>query len=191
MLTQDLHIHTTWSTGDESVVAEQTVDLVADIRHAQTMGISDHFEFLADGAYEAYERAVRARGLRLGMEVNGHSWVNAALDARTNDYFIFHCFDRDADYRALEHLLASEKPVIVAHPNALQTNLARIPPEALIEINNRYVWRCHWRRFYAPFSDRFHFVISSDAHQPNWLGQSVARHVAAQLGLAETLVFEP
>jgi len=28
-------------------------------------------------------------------------------------------------------------------------------------------------------------VISSDAHQPNWLSQSVARRVAADLGIQE------
>jgi len=186
---QDLHVHTTWSSGDDSVVPQQTVDLVARVRHAEEIGISDHFEFLANGVYEDYERDVRSAGLRLGTEINGHAWVDAAVAARTNDYFIYHCFDRDADYRALERLLASGKPVIIAHPNALETDLNRVPPECLVEINNRYVWRCDWRRFYAPFADRFRFVLSSDAHQPNWLNQTIARFVASDLGVHETLVF--
>lgn len=59
----------------------------------------------------------------------------------------------------------------------------------MIEINNRYVWRADWKRFYAPFVDRFRFVLGSDAHQPNWLGQTVARQAAAQLGVKAHLVF--
>ncbi|KAA6183728.1 hypothetical protein F2Q65_14915 [Thiohalocapsa marina] len=112
----------------------------------------------------------------------------SALDADC-DYRIFHCYDRAADYRALERLLAADRPVIVAHPNALGTDLKRVPPECLVEINNRYVWRCDWRQFYGPFRKRFRFVIGSDAHQPNWLNQTVARHVAAALDIHETLVF--
>jgi histidinol phosphatase-like PHP family hydrolase len=102
MLQQDLHIHTTYSTGDSSVVPEQTVALVAAVHHARTVAISDHFE---------------------------------------------------------------------------------------IEINNRYVWRTDWKQYYGPFKERFRFVLGSDAHQPNWLGQSIARYVAAQLGVKEHLVF--
>jgi len=187
---QDLHIHTTWSSGDSSVVPEQTVELVAAIRHACIMGISDHFEHLVDGHYEPYERAVRQAGLRLGMEVNGQAWAQAAIDAASNDYFVFHCYDTDADYRALEALLRTGKPVIVAHPHMLDTNLNRVPAECLVEINNRYIWRCDWRRFYAPFRDRFRFVLSSDAHQPNWLSQTVAQYVAVELGINETILFE-
>jgi hypothetical protein len=81
--------------------------------------------------------------------------------------------------------------VIVAHPNALNTNLDRVPPECLVEINNRYIWRCDWRSYYGPFVDRFEFVMSSDAHQPNWLNQTVARYVATQLGVREKLLFGP
>lgn len=189
MLPQDLHIHTTWSTGDSSVVAEQTVGLVARVGHARTLGISDHLEFLADGVWDAYEREVRAAGLRVGMEVDGSAWADAALDVGSNDYFIFHCYDRDADYGALERLLGAGKPVIIAHPNALNTDLGRVPPECLVEINNRYIWRCDWGAFYGPHRARFRFVFGSDAHQPNWLNQTVARFVGRELGIAETLVF--
>ena len=122
-------------------------------------------------------------------EVNGHEWVSTALRADC-DYRIYHCYDREADYKGLERLLADETPVIVAHPNALETNLNRLPPQTLVEINNRYVWRCDWRRFYGPFRDRFRFVIGSDAHQPNWLNQTVARYAAADLEIEETLVFK-
>lgn len=69
------------------------------------------------------------------------------------------------------------------------TDLTRVPPECLVEINNRYIWRTDWRAFYGPFVDRFDFVLSSDAHQPNWLSQSVARHAAAELGVRERLLF--
>ena len=188
MLAQDLHIHTVWSDDDASVVPEQTIDMIARLRHARVAGISDHFEMIRTDRFDAYRREVGAAGFRVGTEVNGHEWVPAALEVDC-DYRIFHCFDRAADYRALERLLESGQPVIVAHPNALDTNLARVPPECLVEINNRYVWRCDWRAFYGPHVGRFHFVLSSDAHQPNWLNQTVARHVAEDLGIDETLLF--
>jgi histidinol phosphatase-like PHP family hydrolase len=187
MLPQDLHIHTTWSAFDSSVVPEQTLELVAAVGHARIVGISDHFEHIAEH-FDEYRRAVRAAGLRVGTEIDGHENVAAAVQAPC-DYRIFHCRDRAGDYRALETLLAAGTPVIVAHPNALDTDLDRVPPECLIELNNRYIWRCNWRRFYGPYRERFRFVIGSDAHQPNWLGQSVARAAAAELGIEETLVF--
>jgi histidinol phosphatase-like PHP family hydrolase len=188
MLAQDLHIHTLWSHGDSAVVPEQTVALVAALGHAGTVGISDHFEFLVDGAFDAYAREVRGAGLRLGIEVNGAEWVGDAAAAPV-DYYVVHCFDRDADYRGLERLLGTGRPVIVAHPHALDTDLSRVPPECRVEINNRYVWRCDWRSYYGPYRDRFAFVLGSDAHQPNWLGQAVAEHVARSLGITPTRVF--
>ncbi|MFA9461947.1 hypothetical protein [Thiohalorhabdus methylotrophus] len=186
-LNQDLHIHTTWSTGDASVVPEQTVDLVARVGHARIVGISDHFEHVAE-VWDAYAQEVREAELRLGTEVNGAAWVETALGVKP-DYYIYHCFDTDADYRGLERLLASDRPVIVAHPNALDTDLDRVPPEAYVELNNRYVWRCDWLEFYGPYRDRFSFVLSSDAHRPNWLGQSVARRAAEELEVGEILVW--
>jgi hypothetical protein len=51
MLQQDLHIHATYSTSDNSVVPEQTVALVAAVKHANTGGISDHFECLVNGNF--------------------------------------------------------------------------------------------------------------------------------------------
>jgi len=188
MLAQDLHIHTIWSDGDSAVVPEQTVDFVAELAHARVAGISDHLEFIHD-RFDAYSAQVRGAGFKVGMEVNGHEWLAAALEVDC-DYRIFHCFDRDADYAALERLLESGVPLIVAHPNALNTDLRRVPVECLVELNNRYVWRCDWRAFYGPHVERFRFVLSSDAHQPNWLNQTVARHVAARLGVTEHLVFE-
>jgi hypothetical protein len=188
MLPQDLHIHSTWSHGDSAVVSEQTIALIAELCHAKVVGISDHFELVGERRFEAYSREVRAAGLKLGMEIDGHRWVPVA-EAVPADYRIFHCYDRDADYRALDRLLETGQPVIVAHPNALDTNLGRVPPECLVEINNRYVWRCDWRSFYGPFVDRFEFTIGSDAHQPNWLNQTVARHVAMRLGVQEKLLF--
>lgn len=186
-LPQDLHIHTTWSYGDDAVVPEQTIALVAALNHARVRGISDHFEYVVD-RFDEYREAVRAAGLLVGTEVNGHEWVPAAL-ATDCDYFIFHCYDRDADYRAMETLLAGGRPVIVAHPNALSTDLDRLPPQALVELNNRYIWRCDWRSFYGPYKRRFRFVLGSDAHQPNWLNQIVARYAASELGIEEVLLF--
>ncbi|WP_419660695.1 uncharacterized protein Dvar_10940 [Desulfosarcina variabilis str. Montpellier] len=58
-----------------------------------------------------------------------------------------------SDYKALEHLLKTVYPVIIAHPMAFSTNLNRVPPECLIEINNRYVWRSDWKPYYTPLSD--------------------------------------
>ncbi|MEJ2326690.1 MAG: hypothetical protein P8Y27_16185 [Chromatiaceae bacterium] len=190
MVPQDLHIHTTWSTGDDAVVPEQTIGLIARLGHAEVVGISDHLELIGEEYFDDYRREVQAAGLRVGMEVNGQRWVDAA-SALPCDYRIYHCFDRAADYRGLDRLLETGVPVIVAHPNALDTDLARVPPECLIEINNRYVWRCDWRGFYGPFVERFQFVIGSDAHQPNWLNQTVARYVASELRIREKLLFAP
>ena len=188
MLQQDLHVHTTYSINDSAVVAEQTVALVTAVKHAEIVGISDHFDSLVDGDFEIYEREIRQAGLKVGVEVDGHAWAAEAANYIV-DYYIFHCRDQDADYHSLDKLLATGKPVIVAHPNILDTNLNRVPSECLVEINNRYVWRTDWKQFYGPFKDHFKFVISSDAHQPNWLGQAVAHHAAEQLGIQEHIVF--
>ena len=188
MLQQDLHVHTTYSAHDSAVVPEQTVNLVAAVRHAGVVGISDHFDSLVDGTFEIYEKEIRLAGLKVGVEVDGYIWADEALNYNV-DYYIYHCRDRDADYHSLDTLLSSAKPVIVAHPNVLGTNLNRVSGECLIEINNRYVWRTDWKQFYSPFKNHFKFVIGSDAHQPQWLGQAVAHHAAEQLGIQEHLVF--
>jgi hypothetical protein len=188
MMKQDLHIHTTYSTGDDAVVPEQTVALVAAVKHANLVGISDHFEYLIDGVFDSYAREIRAAGLKVGVEVDGHAWVIEATGCDV-DYYIFHCRDREEDYRSLNRLLTTDKPVIIAHPNAFGTDLNRVPGQCLIEINNRYVWRCDWKQYYGPFIDRFKFVLGSDAHQPSWLGQSVAQHVADYFGITEHHLF--
>jgi histidinol phosphatase-like PHP family hydrolase len=187
-LPQDLHIHTTYSTGDSAVSPEMTIALVKRVAHARIVGISDHFEYLVDGAFERYAGEVGGAGFKLGVEVDGHAWAQEA-SAYPVDYYLFHCRDQGSDYRALEVLLATGKPLIIAHPNAFGTVLRRVPPECLVEINNRYVWRSDWRSYYSPFRDRFRFVIGSDAHQPNWLGQAVARRAAAELGIQEQPLF--
>lgn len=46
MLNQDLHIHTTYSTGDSLIVPEQTIDLVAAVDHvARQLGIAEYLLF--------------------------------------------------------------------------------------------------------------------------------------------------
>lgn len=186
-LPQDLHIHTTFSTGDGAVVPEQTVELVARIAHARVIGISDHYEYLLD-RFDEYARFVRSYGLIPGTEVNGAEWAAEAATAGA-EYYVYHCRDRGADYRGAERLLATGKPVIIAHPLVLETDLKRVPPACLVEINNRYVWQNDWARAYPPFVSVFSFVIGSDSHQPHWLNQNVARRVAAELGIAETILF--
>ena len=189
MLQQDLHIHTIFSSSDSSVVPEQTVALVAAVKHAVIAGISDHLECLVNGDFESYEKEVRQVGFKVGVEVDGHPWVDDATNYDV-DYYIFHCRDQNADYRSLDKLLATDKPVIIAHPNVFHTNLNHVSSECLIEINNRYIWRTDWMQYYGPFTDQFKFVLGSDAHQPHWLSQTIAHDAAAQLGIEEHLVFK-
>lgn len=188
MLPQDLHIHTAYSTGDPVIVKEQTIDLIKQVRHASIIGISDHFEYLTDGAtFSRYEREVRSAGFRLGIEVSGYALVQDAV--RTNcDYFVYHC-SAEEDYPALDPLLATGKPVIIAHPLIMGTDPDRIPHECYIEVNNRYIWKSNWREGLRKYLHDYKFVISSDAHQPNWLNQNVARYVCRELGIRETIIF--
>jgi histidinol phosphatase-like PHP family hydrolase len=185
---QDLHVHTVFSYNDGAIEPQQTVELVAAIRHAQVLGISDHFEHIAGERFGPYRDAVLAHGLLLGTEVNGPDWVAEAAQAPV-EYYNLHCPDTPAHYAAAERLLETGRPVIIAHPMLLGTNLDKVPPECLIEINNRYVWRNDWRTRLTPYVNRFRFVIGSDAHQPHWLNQNPARWVATQLGVRETILF--
>ena len=187
MLNQDLHIHTTYSYGDTAVRPEQTLDLIQRIKHAKTVGISDHFEYIHD-RFETYAEDVKKHGFRVGTEVNGWEWGERALDI-PNEYYVYHCYDTDNDYAMLDRFLETEKPTIIAHANAMNTDLSRVPEECIVEINNRYIWRNDWMEFYGPYTDKFRFILSSDAHQPNWLGQSAAINAMAELGITETLLF--
>ncbi len=185
---QDLHIHTTYSTGDSAVVPEQTVQFIAALTHARIVGISDHFEYLTGKAFADYEKTVRSHKFYVGTEINGALWVTQAAELNF-DYFLYHCRDRDEDYRGTEVLLSTGKPVIIAHPFILETNLNRLPSECLIEINNRYIWRNDWKSCLKRYIKRFRFVLSSDAHQPNWLNQLIAQYVAGKMGIKETILF--
>ena len=188
MVPQDLHIHTVFSTGDSAIVKEQTPEFIYRIRHAEIIGISDHFEYVVEPyVFEKYEKEVRKYGFDLGTEISGFSLVNEAIKTSC-DYFIYHCSE-DEDYHAIDLLLGTEKPVIIAHPLILGTDLKRVPTECYIEINNRYIWRNNWRSGLSPFIDRFKFVVSSDAHQPGWLNQNVARYVCRELGIRESILF--
>ena len=186
MISQDLHIHTTWSYGDTAVAKQQTIELIAGIQHARTIGISDHYEYITGDVFDSYEREIKQYGFLVGTEVSGHYLAGEAAQ-QNFDYYIYHCSEEE-DYRALEILIATGKPVIIAHPLIMGTNLDRIPAECLVEINNRYVWKSNWKKGYTPYRDRFRFVMSSDAHQPNWLNQNVSRYVCRQLGITETLI---
>lgn len=186
---QDLHIHTVYSKGDGAVAREQTIELVAQFRHAQIQGISDHLDYLGGAIFQQYAQEVREFGFFVGTEVDGPDWVAQACEVDV-DYYIYHCYNNIVSYRGLETLLQTDKPVIIAHPMILETDLRKVPRECLVEINNRYVWRGDWLSFYTPHKQKFRFVIGSDAHQPNWLNQNIARVVAEKLGIPETLVFD-
>jgi histidinol phosphatase-like PHP family hydrolase len=188
MIPQDLHIHTVYSTGDIVVVKEQTIDLIKQVRHASITGISDHFEYLTDETtFKIYETEVRSAGFKVGIEISGYALVNEAV--KTNcDYFVYHC-SAGKDYAALEHLLTTGKPVIIAHPLMMGTDLDRVPRECYIEVNNRYIWQSNWREDLQKYLHDRKFVISSDAHQPHWLNQHVARYVCREMGIRETIIF--
>ncbi len=186
---QDLHIHTTFSSGDVAVVEKQTVEFIARLGHAEIVGISDHFDYLIDGAFAGYEKTVRSFNFHLGTEVDGGAWADRAATFDF-DYYIYHCRDKDNDYKGVEILLTTGKPVIIAHPLCMGTDMNRIPRECLVEINNRYVWRFDWESAYKKIAHRFRFVMSSDAHQPHWLNQHIARFVARESNIREYLVFK-
>lgn len=188
MIPQDLHIHTTYSRHDGAIVEQQTVALIAALRHAKIVGISDHVEYLTDDAFDCYERELRGYGFFVGTEVGGHRRVATALDYPF-DYYIYHCEDTEADYRAVLRLLDTGRPVIIAHPMMMKTDLNKVPKACLIELNNRYIWRNDFESFFAPHVDSFRYVFGSDAHQPHWLGQTAARAAARTLGIEETILF--
>jgi len=185
---QDLHIHTVYSTGDSSIEPQQTIPLIAELNHAEIRGISDHFEYLTGPVFEKYREEVHYYGFWCGCEVNDSVDAHEAV-TYPFDYYIYHCRDRESEYRGAEKLLETGKPVIVSHPMAIGADLNKVPTGCLLEINNRYVWKNDYMAFFTPHLDRFSFTIGSDAHKPNWLNQIVARHAAAKLGIEETLLF--
>lgn len=189
MLNQDLHIHTVFSAGDSAVVAEQTLELIAKVGHAKIIGISDHFEAITSEYFHTYKKAVSSYGFKVGTEVDGAKSVKEAASLHF-DYYLYHCRDQADEYKGIETLLMTGKPVIIAHPYAFNTNLDKIPGECYIEINNRYIWRFDWKSYLSDYLSAFRFILSSDAHQPNWLNQSVAKYVANELAIKETIIFE-
>ena len=185
---QDLHIHTVFSVGDSAVAQEQTLDLIYKIKHAKIIGISDHFEYIGVENYQEYKKAVLAYNFKLGTEVDGKEDVKEAsmLDF---DYYLYHCRDSNNDYKGIETLLNTGKPVIIAHPYISDTRLSKIPTECYLEINNRYISRYDWHSYFKDYTDKFNFILSSDAHQPQCLSQNAARYVSGQLGIKETILF--
>jgi hypothetical protein len=148
--------------------------------------MADHLDFVYGERFASYAKAVRRHGFLLGVEVDGASWVDTALEHEV-DYYFYHCPDRKDHYRGLERLLDSGRPVVVSHPVMWGTDLKKVPDCAFLEINNRYIWRTAWRSRLEPFCRKFRFVLSSDAHEPSMLNQNVARRVGRELGIRETL----
>ncbi len=185
---QDMHIHTVYSSGDRAVVPQQTMSLIDEIDHAEIRGISDHFEYLEGPVFETYREEAHSLGFYCGCEVNDSSDAIRATEYPF-DYYIYHCRDTLSEYNGAEILLNTGKPVIISHPIAIGADLKKVPTDCLIELNNRYIWKADYMSYFTPFLERFQFVIGSDAHQPNWLNQVVARHAAEKLGIRETLVF--
>ena len=189
-LNQDLHIHTVFSKHDRAIVPEQTVALIARLRHAAVLGISDHIEsFKNIKEFNVYGSEVRKHGLYLGAEVDGHESVDFAVKTAT-DYYVYHCRDIKQDYHGAEVLLDTGKPVIIAHPYMMGTDLNKVNDQCYIEINNRYIWRFDWVKELIPFREKFRFVLGSDAHQPNWLNQNIAKMVARETGIEEAILFK-
>lgn len=185
---QDLHIHTVFSVGDSAVTEQQTLELIAKINHAKIIGISDHFEYIGEENFKNYRDQVISFGFKVGTEVDGRNYVDEA-SSLDFDYYFYHCWDMKNDYRGIEKLLNTGKPVIISHPHVTDTQLSKIPAECYLEINNRYICRYDWNDYYKNHVNKFKFVLSSDAHQPHWLNQSAALHVAEQLGIKETILF--
>jgi histidinol phosphatase-like PHP family hydrolase len=186
---QDLHIHTVFSVGDSSVSEQQTLELIAKINHAKIIGISDHFEYIGEESFENYSKQVSSFGFKVGTEVDGRNYVDEA-SSLDFDYYFYHCWDIKNDYEGIEKLLHTGKPVIISHPHVTDTQLNKIPTQCYLEINNRYIYRYDWNDYYKDYINKFKFVLSSDAHQPHWLNQSAAKHVAEQLGIKETILFQ-
>lgn len=188
-LKQDLHIHTIFSQDDSSVIKEQTLEMISFANHAEIVGISDHFEMFMPEMYEEYCDKLREFNFHIGTEVNGHASVDMAMEYDF-EYYIYHCWGHvDKDYQGLEKLQSSGKPIIVAHPYAIGTDLGKIPQNSIVEINNRYIWRFNWKKLLLPYISKFNWIFSSDAHQPNWLNQQIARNVGKELKIQETILF--
>ena len=186
---QDLHIHTTYSAEDSAIVPQQTLDLIKAVSHSEIIGISDHFDEKWSTDFEIYSNDVHGHGFYCGCEINLSHEVTLALELPF-DYFIFHCRNKDSEYKAAEKLLKSGKPVIISHPMAIGADLNKVPTGCFIEVNNRYVWKEDYMTFYTPHLNRFKFVLGSDAHQPNWLNHMICQHAADQLGIEETMIFD-
>ncbi|MDA3809734.1 MAG: hypothetical protein PF518_05310 [Spirochaetaceae bacterium] len=187
-LRQDLHIHTVYSTGDSSVEPQQTLELIAELDHAEIRGISDHFEYIRGSIFDEYRGRVHSYGFYCGCEVNDSTDAAEAIQYPF-DYYIFHCRDLESEYQGAQLLIDTGKPVIISHPMAMGADLNKVPRQCLIEINNRYIWKGNYMEYYTPHLQNFKFVLGSDAHKPNWLNQVVASHAAEKMGIEETLVF--
>jgi len=190
IINQDLHVHTTYSSGDSAVVPRQTVDFIARLNHADIRGISDHFEYIRGPVFDEYQKELYDYGFYCGCEVNDST---DALEAAEYpfDYYVYHCRDTASEYKGAETLLDTGKPVIVSHPIAIGADLNKVPTGCFLEINNRYIWKAEdYIGYFTPHLHRFRFVLGSDAHQPNWLNQTIARQAADRLGIREHLIFE-
>lgn len=189
-IVQDLHIHSTYSTGDTAVAPQQTLELIAALEHAEVRGISDHFEYLTEASvFEEYRRKAHNLGFYCGCEVNDSSDAEKALDY-PYDYYIYHCRNQASEYKGAERLLEAGKPIIISHPMAMGADLNKVPTDCFIEVNNRYVWQREYKNYYSPHLNRFRFLCGSDAHKPNWLNHLVASYAMEEMGLENTLIFK-
>lgn len=187
---QDLHIHSTYSTGDTAVAPQQTLKFIAKLEHAEIRGISDHFEYIAeDKVFDVYRKEAHSLGFYCGCEVNDSNDAEKAVDFPF-DYYIYHCRNQDSEYKGAEGLLKTGKPVIISHPMAMGADLNKVPTDCYIEVNNRYVWQRDYMAYYATHLKRFRFLCGSDAHKPNWLNHLVAAHAMEEMGLNNILIFE-
>lgn len=133
-LIQDLHIHTIFSS--EECCPEQTLEMINEVRHADIIGISDHFEQIQD--VETYFTEVKRFHFHVGTEIDGTRMLEKAVEFPF-EYFFYHCRDHENDYNGIDKLLKTGKPVIISHPNIFNTDPLKIPKECFVEINNSHV----------------------------------------------------
>lgn len=49
-------MHTVFSSGDGAIVPQQTLELIAAMKHAEIIGISDHLDYITGSVFEISEK---------------------------------------------------------------------------------------------------------------------------------------